>query len=155
MFVPIIVGSDKTTVSVGTGNNEFWPIYGSVGNLHNSARRAHGAGLVLIGFLSIPKGSSYFVSLYIMNILTYYLAADKAHTSDPKFRRFRHQLFHLSLSQIFSPLRPGMETPEVARCPDGHLRQVIWGFGSYIGDYPEQILLTCIVQGWCPRYVPS
>jgi len=58
MFVPIIIGSDKTTVSVGTGDNEFWPVYGSIGNLHNNARRAHGAGLVLIGFLSIPKGVS-------------------------------------------------------------------------------------------------
>ena len=56
MFVLVIVGSNKTTVSVGTGDNEFWPIYGSIGNVHNNVRRAHGAGLVLIGFLSIPKG---------------------------------------------------------------------------------------------------
>ena len=60
MFVPVILGSDKTTVSVGTGDNEFWPIYGSIGNIHNNIRRAHGEGLVLIGFLSIPKGSSFF-----------------------------------------------------------------------------------------------
>jgi hypothetical protein len=55
MFVPIILGSDKTTVSVATGHIEYWPIYGSIGNIHNNVRRAHGAGLVLIGFLSIPK----------------------------------------------------------------------------------------------------
>jgi hypothetical protein len=55
MFVPIILGSDKTTVSVATGHTEYWPIYGSIGNIHNNVRRAHGAGLVLIGFLSIPK----------------------------------------------------------------------------------------------------
>ena len=58
MFVPIILGSDKTTVSVGTGNTEFWPLYGSVGNVHNSVRRVHGAGFVLIGFLAIPKSRS-------------------------------------------------------------------------------------------------
>jgi hypothetical protein len=57
MFVPVILGSDKTTVSVGTGNNEFWPVYGSVGNIHNNVRRAHGAGFILIGFLAIPKGN--------------------------------------------------------------------------------------------------
>lgn len=62
MFVPVILGSDKTTVSVGTGDNEFWPIYGSIGNIHNNIRRAHGGGLVLIGFLSIPKGSPFFIS---------------------------------------------------------------------------------------------
>ena len=24
---------------------------------------------------------------------------------------------------------------------------------TYIADYPEQVLLSCIVQGWCPRYI--
>ena len=55
MFVPFIMGSDKTTVSVGTGQVEYWPVYGSIGNIHNNVRRAHGSGLVLIGFLAIPK----------------------------------------------------------------------------------------------------
>jgi Plavaka transposase len=26
MFIPVILGSDKTTVSVATGNNEYWPL---------------------------------------------------------------------------------------------------------------------------------
>lgn len=43
-----------------------------------------------------------------------------------------------------------MSTPEVTRCPDGHLRRVIYGLGPYIADYPEQVLAACIVQGWCP-----
>jgi hypothetical protein len=55
LFVPIILGSDKTTVSVATGHIEYWPLYASIGNLHNNMRRAHGSGLVLVGFLSIPK----------------------------------------------------------------------------------------------------
>ena len=37
MFVPMIVGSDKTTVSAAIGQNEFWPLYGSTGNIHNDA----------------------------------------------------------------------------------------------------------------------
>ena len=41
MFVPIILGSDKTTVSVATGQNEYYPLYMSIGNVHNSIRRAH------------------------------------------------------------------------------------------------------------------
>jgi Plavaka transposase len=64
MFVPIILGSDKTTVSVMTGQTEYWPIYGSIGNIHNNVRRAHGAGLVLIGFLSIPKSKSQLPFFY-------------------------------------------------------------------------------------------
>jgi hypothetical protein len=55
MLVPVMLGSDKTTVSVATGQNEYWPLYGSIGNIHNNIRRAHGSGLVLLGFLAIPK----------------------------------------------------------------------------------------------------
>lgn len=58
LFVPIILGSNKTTVSVATGHNEYWPLYGSIGNIHNNMHRAHGAGFVLIGFLAIAKGMS-------------------------------------------------------------------------------------------------
>ena len=46
-----------------------------------------------------------------------------------------------------------MTVPEVVRFPDGHFRKVIYGLGPYIADYPEQALLACIVQGWCPRWV--
>ena len=56
---------------------------------------------------------------------------------------------------MLESLKPGMTTPEVVRFPDGHFRRVIYGLGPYIADYPEQALLTCIVQGWCPKYVFS
>jgi Plavaka transposase len=55
LFVPVILGSDKTTVSVATGHSEYWPLYASIGNIHNNVRRAHGSGLVLVAFLAIPK----------------------------------------------------------------------------------------------------
>jgi hypothetical protein len=57
MFVPIILGSDKTTVSVATGQNEYYPLYLSIGNVQNHMRRAHKNALAVIGFLPIPKGN--------------------------------------------------------------------------------------------------
>jgi hypothetical protein len=84
-------------------------------------------------------------------ILTTCTIADKQHMDDPDFRLFRRQLFHSSLSNILQSLKPGMTTPEVVRFPDGHFRRAIYGLGPYIGDYPEQALLACIVQGWCPK----
>ncbi|KIK80718.1 hypothetical protein PAXRUDRAFT_157912 [Paxillus rubicundulus Ve08.2h10] len=36
VFVPIILGSNKTTVSVATGQNDYWPVYLSIGNVHNN-----------------------------------------------------------------------------------------------------------------------
>jgi len=58
MFVPIILGSDKTTVSVATGHNEYYPLYISIGNVYNIVRRAHRNAVVLVAFLAIPKGEA-------------------------------------------------------------------------------------------------
>jgi hypothetical protein len=55
MLVPVILGSDKTTVSVATGNVEYYPLYLSIGNVYNTVRRAHRNAVVPIGFLAIPK----------------------------------------------------------------------------------------------------
>ena len=155
--MPIILGSDKTTVSVATGHNEYWPLYASIGNIHNNIRRAHGNGLVLVGFLSIPKGSSFF-SILVATLspsetcfCPFFISANKTQSGTIEFRQFRRKLFHTSLSLILESLRSGERKPEVFRCPDGHYRRVIWGIGPYIADYPEQVLLTCVVQGWCCR----
>lgn len=46
-----------------------------------------------------------------------------------------------------------MTEPEVVRCPDKHYRRAIYEIGPFIADYPEQVVLAGIVQGWCPKYV--
>ena len=46
-----------------------------------------------------------------------------------------------------------MSKPEIAHCPDGHFRHVIYRIGPFIADYPKQCLLSCIIQGWCAKYV--
>lgn len=56
-LVTIILGSDKTTVSVATGHTSYWPIYLSIGNIHNSVRKGHRNGVVLLGFLAIPHST--------------------------------------------------------------------------------------------------
>ncbi|KAI0315427.1 hypothetical protein OF83DRAFT_1164796 [Amylostereum chailletii] len=132
MFVPIISGSDKTTVSVATGQNDYYPLYQSVGNVHNNVRRAHRNSVTLTAFLSVPK-------------------VNRQGGNSPLFRKFRRQLFHSSLAAIFEPLKHHMTVPDIVMCPDGHYRRAIYGFGPYIADYPEQVLLSCVVQNWCPR----
>ncbi|KAH9955786.1 hypothetical protein BJV74DRAFT_880172 [Russula compacta] len=99
--VPIILGSDKTTVSVATGKNEYYPLYLSIGNIHNNVHCAHHNGVVLLGLLAIAK-----------------IRNDNTKCC--------------SLSQWL-------------------LRQAMYGLGPYIADYPEQVLLTSIMQGWCPK----
>ncbi|KAF9029372.1 hypothetical protein BDZ89DRAFT_950655 [Hymenopellis radicata] len=132
MLVPVIISSDKTTVSVATGNVEYHPLYASIGNIHNAARRAHRNAVIPIGFLAIPK-------------------ADRKYDNDVAFRNFKRRLFHNSIAAILRPLKAAMTTPAVKRCPDGHYRRVIYDLASYIADYPEQVLLAGVVSGWCPR----
>ncbi|KAG1727943.1 uncharacterized protein EDB91DRAFT_1253681 [Suillus paluster] len=135
-FVPVILGSDKTTVSVRTGNNEDYLLYASIGNIHNNVRRAHRDGVAVIGFLAMLKTT-------------------KEHAAEAVFQKFRQQLFHSSLSKILNTLKPGMTTPKVTRFGDGHYRRVIYGLGPYIADYEEQALLACIMRGWCPKCMAS
>lgn len=55
-YVPMVNGSDKTTVSVGTGHQEYHPEYTSPGPLTNIAHRGHGNAVLPTAFLPIPKG---------------------------------------------------------------------------------------------------
>ncbi|EMD31631.1 hypothetical protein CERSUDRAFT_78076 [Gelatoporia subvermispora B] len=139
MLVPIILRSDKTTVSVATGQNEYHPVYASIGNVHNNVRRAHRNAMVVIGFLAIPK-----VQLILAS-------ATKDMEDDAAFRKFKRQLMHTSLSMMLCSLKTNMSKPVVVRCPDGRFQRAVFTIGPYIADYPEQVLLTCINQGWCPR----
>ena len=62
--VPLVFGSDKTTVSVATGQNDFYPLYMSLGNLHNSVRRAHRDSVIPIAFLAIPHGECLHIQTF-------------------------------------------------------------------------------------------
>lgn len=107
--------------------------------------------LVLFLLDFYPSQKVCFVFLLCVAFTDYMPSADKAHTNDVDFRQFRRKLFHVSLSYILQSLRPGEVTPEIFQCPDKHFRRVIWGIGPYIADYPEQVLLACIVRNWCFR----
>jgi hypothetical protein len=149
MFVPVIAGSDKTTVSVATGHQEYHPVYISPGNLTNTARRAQGSAFLPVAFLPIPKSMSW-PCVSALNFIDN-PTANKKHRGKPAFKKFCRQVYHACLAQIFQPLKAGMTTPEIVRCPDGHFRRVIYGIGPYIADYPEQVWLAAIVQNWCPK----
>ncbi|KAI6034659.1 hypothetical protein BKA83DRAFT_4461021 [Pisolithus microcarpus] len=121
-FIPIILSSDKTTVSVATSQNNYYPLYLSIGNIRNKVHHAHHNGVVLIAFLAIPH-------------------TDKEHASTDAFRRFCCQLFHASLTYILLDLKPGMTEPTIMRFGDGHYCCIVFGLSPYITDYEEQVLL--------------
>jgi hypothetical protein len=61
-------------------------------------------------------------------------------------------MYHDTIATILRPLKSAMKTPVIRRCPDGHLRRVIYDLAAYIADYPEQVYLAGVVQNWCPKY---
>ena len=149
MFVPIILGSDKTTVSVATGQNDFHPVYISIGNVQNHIRRTHKNALVLLGFLPIPKGQ--YPHLYHPVIAAQFRATGaRKDTDNEEFRNFKRDLIHRSVATILLSLKPFMTTPDIVLCADGYFRRAIYGLGPHISDYPEQISLTWLIYGWCP-----
>ncbi|KAF8805477.1 hypothetical protein BYT27DRAFT_7073831, partial [Phlegmacium glaucopus] len=131
MLIPIVAGSDKTTVSVATGHQEFHPVYVGAGNMDNTARCSRSLGMEPVTLLPIPK-------------------SNKKHWKWTEFQTFCRQLYHTSLMCVFLSLKPSMTTPEVVCCPDGHFRRIIFSLGPYIADYPEQVWLAGVVQNWCP-----
>ncbi|TFK16478.1 hypothetical protein FA15DRAFT_550643, partial [Coprinopsis marcescibilis] len=113
MLVPIVSGLDKTTVSVATGHQEYHPFYISAGNLTNTARRSHGAGVIPVAFLPIPKTVGKEAKMLAYQV-------------------FVRQMYHACIARIFAPLRPYMTSPDIVRCPDGHLRKAIYSIGPVI-----------------------
>lgn len=83
------------------------------------------------------------------------MKGDRDTENDPEYRKFKKQLYHSSISAILQPLKAGMTTPVIRRCPDGHFRRIIYDLAVYIADYPEQVLLAGVVYNWCPKYVYS
>ena len=157
MLVAAVGGSDKTTVSVATGHQEYHPVYVSPANLTNTARRAHGHGVLPLAFLPIPKGTAQLQILLSClrssNIEQILLLVGKAQRNDPRLQRFQRELYHACLEYVYSPLKPYMEKWKVVKCPDGMYRRAIFSIGPYIADYPEQVYLTGVVSRWCGKYV--
>jgi len=70
MLVPVILGSDKTMVSVATGQNEYYPLYISSGQVHNNVRRAHRGAVSICAFLAIPRSMFFLPSVHAQAVYT-------------------------------------------------------------------------------------
>jgi len=64
MLVPIILSSDKTTVSVATGQTDYYLLYLSIGKIRNNICHAHRNAVILIGFLAMPKSKYPVLHMY-------------------------------------------------------------------------------------------
>ncbi|THU95825.1 hypothetical protein K435DRAFT_665625 [Dendrothele bispora CBS 962.96] len=130
-IVPLIISSDKTQVTVFR-NKTAYPVYLTIGNIPKEIRRK-------------PSKHAYILLGYLP---TTSLEHIKSATSR---RRSLTNLFHTCMRHIMQPIeRPGAHGI-VMTSGDGIERVTHPIFAVYIGDYPEQVLVTCCVSGHCPR----
>ena len=105
---------------------------------------------MLLSFLACPKCEPSLLLSFTPHISTLSID-DNTYRDDPTFHKFWCQLMHSSLAKMLESLKQGMSTPEVIHCPDNHVHQAVYGLGPYIGDYPKQMALACVIQNWCPK----
>ncbi|TEB37737.1 hypothetical protein FA13DRAFT_1751781 [Coprinellus micaceus] len=96
--------------------------------------------------------TAYLVTKHIVST-TAYLPTSKLEHIENKMgrRRALANLFHACLDYILEPLREaGIQGLEL-QSGDGVVRRGFPIVAAYVGDYPEQLLVTCLKNGRCPR----
>lgn len=89
---------------------------------------------------------------FLIKKCLYHTIGPRKDTDNDEFRDFKRRLFHGCLKKILETLKQYMTKWDLVRCADNHFRRAVYGIGPYIADYPEQVLVAGIVNGWCPVY---
>ncbi|KAJ7940028.1 hypothetical protein B0H13DRAFT_1586701 [Mycena leptocephala] len=134
-IIPIITSSDKTQLTV-FGNKTAYPVYMTIGNIPKEIRRKPSRrGYVLLGYLPTSR---------MKNV------KNKAAR-----RRILGNVFHACMSHILVPLKEAGKTGIPMTSGDGVTRRGHPIYATFVGDYPEQTLVTAVKTGECPtRDVP-
>ena len=129
--IPLIVSSDKTLLTLFRGKTAY-PIYLTIGNIPKEIRRKPSRhAQMLIGYLPTSK-----------------LEAIQNKTAR---RRALVNLFHSCVQHVLGPISHYGETGIAMLSGDGVWRRCHPIFACFVGDYPEQALVTCTYYGRCPK----
>ncbi|KAF7336396.1 hypothetical protein MVEN_02188200 [Mycena venus] len=129
-IIPIIISSDKTQLTV-FGNKTAYPVYLTIGNIPKEIRRK-------------PSRRAY--------VLLGYLPTSRMKHITNKAARWRvlANVFHACMSYILRPLRTAGINGIRLASGDGIVRRGHPIFATFVGDYPEQVLVTATKNSECP-----
>ncbi|KAG1759185.1 hypothetical protein EDD22DRAFT_981132 [Suillus occidentalis] len=130
-IIPIIISSDKTQVTL-FHNKSIYPVYLTIGNIPKEIRcmPSRGAHILL----------AYLPCTHLQHI-----------TNKASHRQTLANLYHACLHCVLAPLKSIGVDGLCMASGDGALRHCHPLFASFVGDYPEQLLVTGIKFGECPK----
>ncbi|KAI0631684.1 hypothetical protein C8Q77DRAFT_1228219 [Trametes polyzona] len=130
-IIPIIISSDKTQLTV-FGSKTAYPVYMTIGNLPKDIRRKPSRrGQILLAYLPASR---------LEHI-----------TNKAARRRTLANLYHACMGHVLAPLKTAGIDGINLTSGDGATRRSHPIFAMHIGDYPEQLLVTCCQNGTCPK----
>ncbi|KAK2462211.1 hypothetical protein APHAL10511_005769 [Amanita phalloides] len=129
--VPIALASDRTHITQ-FGNKTAYPVYMMIGNLPKEIRcKSSHSGQILLAYLPTTKL--------------------KLVTNKAAQHRMLNNLFHSCLHHILQPLVDSGIHGIAMSDGLGNVHHVHPILAIYIGDYPEQVMVTGIKTGECPK----
>ncbi|KIL54184.1 hypothetical protein M378DRAFT_93004 [Amanita muscaria Koide BX008] len=130
-LIPIILSSDRTQIT-RFGTKTAYPVYMTIGNIPKSTRRK-------------PSRQAQILIAYLPDTKLKHI------TNKASRRRTLSNLFHSCIQHILSPLETLSVTGMDVISGDGVHRRGHPVFAIFVGDYPEQVLVTGTKYGECPK----
>jgi len=130
-IIPLIVSTDKTQLTV-FGRKQAYLVYLTIGNIPKDVRRKPSQrAQMLIGYIPTTKL--------------------KGIENQAACRRALTNIFHSCMQIVLGPIALHGRTGLLMMSGDGIWRRCHPILANYIGDYPEQALVTCTYYGECPK----
>ena len=130
-MAPIILASDKTQLTAFSSDKQAWPIYLTIGNIDKKIQQCPSAkATMLVAYLLVMKLECF---------------------TEKRQSNITHQLFHQCMELLLKPLKlAGKEGKEMI-CADRWVCRMYAILAAYVADFPEQCLVTCCLESWCPQ----
>ncbi|KAN0103742.1 hypothetical protein V8E52_011679, partial [Russula decolorans] len=130
-IIPLILSSDKTLLTMFR-DKVAYPVYLTIGNVRKDVRRKPSRrAQMLVAYIPITK-------------------FEGIRTKTGR-RRALSNLFHTCMQHLLAPIGPVGETGIDMMSGDGIWRRCHPIFAIFVGDYPEQVLVSCTFSGYCPK----